>query len=287
MLKIFTIIIILLALISSIFGCESKDVGYSVLVGCGGTQSPSLLMGPESVTIEAKAEIGGGGGVIGGRAYSNPIEVVLTFTDGAAAEAYRYGQVQITTARDDKGGDLEIIDISDRLPEFEVINHTAVDFHTNELEHPEDGFSVELRFFPVNGVTEIATLEGTVTLQTVNCDKVIRIENLDSMIGISHIQIDDPLLEAMGDFSMGFNDYVTLSVSGQEVPDDLEVRIIDAQGNIWYRQSYSSSGSGKNKSKEWGFAIPDKDLPGAWLEIVPAYNSLEIPFELLEITIDQ
>ena len=117
--------------------------------------------------------------------------------------------------------------------------------------------------------------------------QVITIENLASLRSTSETQLKDPRFDAIGNVSVEFDDYVTLIVKGQALPDDLEARIIDAQGNIWLPTSRGSWGGGRTETKDFGFSIPDKDLPGARLEIIPAFNSLEIPFEFSDITIKQ
>ena len=280
--------------------------------------TPNFL--PEDFIISSKATISNSFGYSNGKSYSNPVEVVISFTGKAASEAIRYGHVEIMRAEyyTDGGGILENLSNTE---DWKIIDHAEIDNFTEKLENPIDGFTVKLEFISDKKPSKIGLLKGNIQIQYIDHNNVINVLNLDSMLNQSTVRLDEPRMNSIGkffiktyDFSNSHNQYennITNSDSIIEegsfnymaMPDlynqdrsdtknftvivkdslfnDMLIRIVDFQGNI-ISTSWEFSVS---NSRSFSFSIPAKKLIDSRLEIIPSFTTVKVPFELSNIQI--
>lgn len=252
---------------------------------------------PAPVYLKAKAdaEVSEWAGFQDGKSYSNPIVMRIDFTGGVASEAHRYGQVKVTSAIGDTGDRLEILKIGsdhDAQTDFILIDRSAKDFFTEEPEHPQDGFRLEIAFFkPEKELAQVRSLAGTLTLQTIDPARTFRMENVGARLsGPGVVQLKHPKLDAIGEASLLIRESdpetVQLVIKGKRL-QDIDARIVDAHGNLLPSGGTGTLTVGEEVTQEFGFSIKDKSLTNARLDIIFGYTSIEAPFNVENIVIQK
>lgn len=258
--------------------------------------APERLTTPAFLKVEADAHVSASSGFLNGKSYSHPIEVRIDFTGGMASEAYRYGQVKITSATSDTGEPLEILSIgsglrSDAQSGFVLIDRSAKDFFTKQPEHPQDGFRLKVQFFkPEKELTQVGSLVGMVTLQTIDPARTVRVENIGSNLsGPGKVQLKDPKLDAIGKFWLMVHESdpetLHLIVEGKQL-DGVNARIVDAHETL-VPEGISTTTFGEDSTKDFTFSVKNNSLTNARLEIILAYQSIEAPFDVKNIIIQK
>jgi hypothetical protein len=239
---------------------------------------------------DARASISSIVGMDGkGRTYSEPIEVSVDLTGGAAAEAYRYGNINVTSATDAAGASLEELKtgFGEGRSEsgFSVIDHSATDFFTNQPDQPAGGLRLKLRFFqPKPTITHVGNLAGNVTMQMPDPEKMVRIENAGAQMSIpGNVQLNNPKFAALGNVSMVVSDHDRdhVQVIIESKNEDFSVRLVDATGTVHFPQVTSRSGD----SLSFAFPLKDGAMANTRLEIIWGYRSIEVPFQFKNIEI--
>jgi len=272
--------------------------------GAIGQPAPEGLATPAYLKTKADAKVSKEIGAVidssnGGRnnrTYSNPLEVRIDFTGGAASEAHRYGRIKITSAVSDTGEPLEVLRVGDSSPgdaqaRFNLIDHSKKDFFTKQPEHPQDGFRLRIIFFkPTKEFAQVGSIAGTVTLQTKDPNQAVRIENIGSYLsGPGEVRLHDPKLDAFGEFSLMIRESdpetAHIIVKGKRL-QDLDVRIVDAQRNL-LRSVMPPEGVTIGDTKDFTFSAKNSSLMNAHLEIIFGCKSIEAPFEVKNIAIQK
>ena len=240
------------------------------------------------VRTEARAAIVGWfGWDADGESYSNPIEVTVDLTGGAAAEADLYGKVHITSATDTDGVPLKELKINFPGAEsgFEIIDRSAEDFFTHQPKHPPNGLGLKVRFRqPKPEITQIGNLSGNVTVQMPDPAKMIGIDNIGAQLSIpGNVQLNHPKLATLGKVSLVVQDFdpENAQVTVENLREDLTVRVVDAAGKTHYPNLQAQIGD----STSFVFPIEDGLLAKGRLEIIWGYRSVEVPFEFKNVEI--
>jgi len=255
-----------------------------------GQSAPERPATPAYLKTKAEAKVSTGFFLQHKRTYSNPLKVGVDFTGGAASEAQRYGRIKITSAITDTGEPLEVLMVdssppSDAQASFEVIDHSD-NFVTKQPRHPQDGFRLEITLSkPTKEFAQVGSLAGTVTLQTIDPNRILRIENIGSKLSDpGEVRLHHPKLDALGEVSLVIHafarDTAEVRVKGKRL-QDVDVRIGDAHSNILSSASSSLGEDTKN------FAFSVNSLVNARLEIILGYESIEAPFDVKNIVIQK
>lgn len=251
--------------------------------------TPTPAPGPGGMIAEASARLISGGGLSDGKQYTNPIKVEITFTKGDAPRTYSYGPVQITSAVAQRGDNLEMIYYGGFGANIDGGDIEPID--RGEEKHPDNGFQLEITFFrPDRTPTWIDTLTGSATLQIIDPAQTVVVEDLSPYLNAPPVQLNHPLLNAIGTFSLGSDEFdpssFTLTIQGaQSRVDNVGVWVKDANGT--FMESSGNSAITINGNTERTISFPKSDGPATSqrMEIFLGYQVINFPFNFKDIRV--
>lgn len=248
--------------------------------------APASATTPAYLKSEFTAHVIRSAGEHNGKSYSNPIVVDADLTGGYAAQAFRYGKINISTSTGDEDDPLDVLAIEDFFPldsardRFVVINRSSKDIITGQPKHPPDGIRLTVTLLkPEIGLAQVRRFGGTVALQTINPSKVVTITEISQVLdnpGI--VRLTDPRLVQVGMFSLVIekNDPDRLIIKG-EANQEFDFRVVDDQAVEIRPGETSTSSMGTKSEKEYYFARATLS-PDARLEIILGYDTVDAPF---------
>jgi hypothetical protein len=246
----------------------------------------------ENVQIEASAAVNHSAILSrDDQTYTGLIDVDLIFTGGLAADAYRIKLIRLTS----EGNPNELLErtgwrlhpgniINDERTDLLLINHKARDFGTDELVHPDNGFRLSFTFMPVEGLDRISRLSGLLEVQVPT--QVIVINEVQSLI---NSKIKHPELDALGNFILIKNEgadylYYKLVGTGHGL-EPISIRLLKPNGEYLYPDGIVWLKGDKVEELQIG-GFHGESLEGTQLEFTLAYDTFELPFELINLRIE-
>jgi hypothetical protein len=254
--------------------------------------SPSKGSATENVEIEASAAVNHSSTLSrGDQTYTDLIDVDLTFTGGVAADAYRVKLISLM-GEGNPDEPLERVGrrihrgniINDERTDLLLINHDERDSGTDELFHPDNGFHFSITFMPVEGLERISRLSGKLEVQVPT--QVIVFDKVQSLI---NSKIKHPELDVLGDFILIKNESVDppfyqLTGVGHDL-EPISIRLIKPNGEYLYPDGIVWLKG--DKAEELQIAgFHSERLEGTQLEFTLAYDTFELPFELINLKIE-
>ncbi len=249
------------------------------ILSCIAVLMVSLITHPSSfasnVRVTARANVEQSFGVSNDKAYRHPIKVLIDFTGSAAANATRYGKIQVNSATSNLGT-LEMLGRVESS--FQFIDSF------NPMERISNGLRLKFRFANDNNPTKIQQLQGTIDFQTTDLNKVVTVNNLS---GNFPLPVNHSLLQNLGKFAIKYTEgMLTVVGEGNNLPD-FNARFIEGNGNITALDGVGDISIDGNVSRIVGSWVPEESLSNGSVEIILGFNTTTVPFNLSNIPIQK
>jgi hypothetical protein len=226
----------------------------------------------------------------GDQTYTGLIDVELIFTGGVAADAYRFNIISLTGEGNpneplESTGRIRQTYIRDERVGLHLINHSERDTFTDELVHPDNGFRFTVTFLPMEGMEKISRLSGMLEVHVLT--QVIVIDNVMSLI---NSEIKHPELDTRGNFSLIKHEsadpsFYQLNGLGQDL-EPISIRLLKPNGEYLYPDGIVWFKGDDNVEYLEIAGFHGESLEGRQLEFTLAYDTFELPFELINISIE-